>query len=211
MPKLDVDKVFVPHWDKLVDRKAFMEGQFAKNGIMDVSWVTAFPAGEVEDHKDRYPLIFEARKIDTNLRPPIISLLLKHCWVIEEMVRQKYTCALILEDDAILVDDFITKFNRYKEQLPEDWDLLWVGTCCDIHALNIRSNSNIYDGSKSRCTHCFLVSLQCAQKIHDDMYRADTAIDWYYNTLIKRHSLRSFWAEPALSFQNNSFKTTLQS
>jgi len=212
MVDINVSKVFVTHWDQLEDRREFMEEQFMKNGIHDVTWVTEHTAEEIESEeiKEKYPLIFETRKFDKNIRPAVISLLLKHCRIIEEIVKNEYASSLIFEDDAILVDDFTSHFNHYASQLPLEWDLLWVGTCCDIHARNINEGSNIYDGSKSRCCHAYLVSLECAKKIHDDMYRVDTAIDWYFNALIKRHSLKSYWAEPPLSFQNKSFRTTLQ-
>lgn len=211
MKKLDVAKVFVTHWDALTDRRAFMENQFQKNGIKDVEWVTSFPVPELDNEEliAKYPVVFAKGKIDDRLSPPVTSLLLKHCYVIEEMVKHQYDSALILEDDAILVSNFTTKFNLYKKQLPEDWDLLWVGTCCDIHAPYQRG-SNIYEGPRSRCCHAYLVSLQCAKKIHDDMYSIDMPIDWYFNTLIKKHELRNYWAEPPLSFQNKTFKTTLQ-
>ena len=212
MHKINVDKVFVTHWDKLVDRREFMEKQFSLNGISDVSWVTEHTAEDIEGDalKSKYPLIYETRMVDKNIRPAVISLLMKHCHIIEDIVRCGYASSLVFEDDAILVDGFTQKFNHYVSQLPSEWDLLWVGTCCDIHARNINDDSNIYDGNRSRCCHAYLISLECAKKIRDDMYRVDTAIDWYYNTLIQRHSLKSYWAEPPLSFQNKSFKTTLQ-
>lgn len=211
MEKLDTSKVFVTHWDALTERRAFMEGQLQKSGINDAEWVTSFPVSKLDNEEliAKYPVVFARGKMDARLSPPVTSLLLKHCYVIEEMVKHQYESALILEDDAILASNFASKFNLYKSQLPEEWDLLWVGTCCDIHAPYQRG-SNIYEGDRSRCTHCFLISLKCAQKIHDDMYSIDMPIDWYYNALIKKHSLRNYWAEPPLSMQSKSFKTTLQ-
>ncbi len=211
MKKLNTSKVFVTHWDALTERRTFMENQLQKNGIKDEEWVTSFPVPELDNEEliAKYPIVFARGKVDARLSLPVTSLLLKHCYIIEEIVKHQYESALILEDDAMLPSNFVSKFNLYKSQLPEDWDLLWVGTCCDIHAPYQRG-SNIYEGDRSRCTHCFLISLKCAQKIHDDMYSIDLPIDWYYNAMIKKHSLRNYWAEPPLSIQNTTFNTTLQ-
>lgn len=211
MNNINTSKVFVAHWDALTERRSFLSEQLEKAGLQNVEWVTSFPASELNDESlmSKYPIVFERSKHDNRLSPAVISLLLKHCYIIEEIVRNQYESALVLEDDAVLSNSFTNRFNDYKSQLPEGWDFLWVGTCCDIHA-PYQKGINVYEGDGSRCTHCYLISLRCAEKIHDDMRSIDMPIDWYFNALIKKHSLNNYWAEPPLSLQNRAFKTTLQ-
>lgn len=40
---------------------------------------------------------------------------------------------LILEDDAILDKDFKTKLYKYISQLPNDYDMLFIGDGCGLH------------------------------------------------------------------------------
>ena len=136
MSTINTSKVFVAHWDALTERRSFLNEQLEKAGLQNVEWVTSFPASELHDESliTKYPIVFERSKHDNRLSPAVISLLLKHCYIIEEIVKNQYESALVLEDDAVLSNSFTSRFNDYKSQLPEGWDFLWVGTCCDIHA-----------------------------------------------------------------------------
>ena len=40
---------------------------------------------------------------------------------------------LVLEDDAILDKDFLSKLTRGLEQLPDDYDMLFLGDGCNYH------------------------------------------------------------------------------
>jgi GR25 family glycosyltransferase involved in LPS biosynthesis len=44
----------------------------------------------------------------------------------KNFVKSKYDYLIIMEDDIILDDDFIDKFNFYKKELPEDWEVFFV-------------------------------------------------------------------------------------
>ena len=46
---------------------------------------------------------------------------------------------LVLEDDVIIPIDFKSKFNKYLNQLPEDWDILYLGSS-NIYGKKISEN-----------------------------------------------------------------------
>lgn len=155
---LNIDKIYICHWNKLSNRKEKLIEQLDRLGILDYEWVESYDKDNwnLSEIAMQYTKIFEADDDGRLLKPSEISLLLKHCWILKDSYK-KYESILVLEDDVVLDDDFINKFNFYKNQLPIDWDLAWVGSCCDLHA-ELVNGINVYKNSGSRCTHAFIVS-----------------------------------------------------
>jgi GR25 family glycosyltransferase involved in LPS biosynthesis len=75
-----------------------------------------------------------------------MSLHLKHNYVYN-IIAENYERALIFEDDVILCDNFIDKLNNYITQLPEDYDMLFIGDGCNLHIEKHKliPNKNIYE------------------------------------------------------------------
>ena len=109
----------------------------------------------------------------------------------------------------VLCDNFSSICNDYISKLPDKWDLCWIGTCCDIHA-NVQEGVNIYKQKGSRCTHAYLISLECAKKIQEELKYADLCADYYYNFLIDKYQLNNYWTEPAIALQRSGVESTVQ-
>lgn len=205
--KLNVDKIYVCHWDKLVDRKEKLIEQLDAFKIDEFQMVEHFDVEsfDYDDINTNYPLLL--RK---NLKKSEMSLIFKHLWIIKNIHECGYNSSLVFEDDIILEPDFTKRFNEYTNQLPIDWDICWVGSCCNLNARNIEDNKFIYKIDGSRCTHAYMISNRGVSKIMDKLSFVDNTIDWYFNKLISENHLNNFWMEPPLVFQNNSeFKTSL--
>ena len=213
MNKINVDKTYVCHYTKLVERKQYMLQHLLEAGIEDVRWVEYYDKDSwcVEEILREYPKVFdfipnESRKMNY----AEISLALKHCWIIKDIASNKHKSALVLEDDVLLCGNFIETFNKFKDELPRDWDCCWVGSCCDLHA-EVTPNSHVYVGRGSRCTHAFLVSYTGAEKILPLLSTLDYPADHFYNKLIIQANLNNYWFEPSLASQRyDLFKTTVQ-
>ena len=209
---INVDKTYVCHWTKLIDRKQYMQQHLAEAGIVDVVWVENYDknnwceAGIVKE----YPKAFDIMSIDNRrMRNAEISLALKHCWIVRDIFNNNYSSALILEDDVLLCPNFISVFNNFKKELPEDWDCCWVGSCCNIHA-DATPGKHVYLGHKSRCTHAFMVSYNGAKKMLPLLSSLDAPADHFYNKLILEAKLNNYWFEPSLVEQRNDmFKTSI--
>lgn len=208
---INVDKTYVCHWTKLVQRKEYMNDLLYRTGITDIEWVECYDKenwNEEEIRKD-YPKAFDVMTIDTRrMRNSEISLALKHCWIVRDISAKKYKSALVLEDDVNLCQNFVGNFNAFSSQLPEDWDVCWVGSCCDIHAPMV-PNKQVYPGDRSRCTHAFMVSLNGANKMIPMLSTLDAPADHFYNKLIREIPLNNYWFEPSLAEQNTIFKTSI--
>lgn len=208
---MKIDKFYICHYDKLVDRRKFMESQFIREKL-DVEWITNYTKEELynTDILKDYPKYFPAKETNKGLVDGAISLAFKHIHIINDIIKNNYENVIIFEDDAILEDDFIRKLAYRITELPEDYDFLWIGQCCGLHASNINADKYVYETTSSRCTHCYMISLNCAKKMIDDLRNIDDAIDWWYNKMIIKYNLKNYWLEPSLSLQNKNFPTTLK-
>jgi GR25 family glycosyltransferase involved in LPS biosynthesis len=161
-------KIFVLHYSKLVDRKKHILEQFNKQGIIDYEFIEKYDCEDLQ-HKDM--LLF-----DKCMKKSMISLMNKHFYVYK-LISEKYQHALILEDDVILNDNFIDNLNNYMTQLPENFDMLFIGDGCNLHIQKNKliPNKNIYekclyptkwggDGA-SRCSDSYIISKTCPNKL----------------------------------------------
>lgn len=209
---MNIDHIYICHWTKLTERKINILQQLHSIGVNNFSFVELYD----KDHLDKteiekeYPNVFKLTKRDKRyLKLSEISLLLKHCWCLKNAKEKNYESIMILEDDVVFENNFVELFNSYKKQLPIDWDILWTGTCCNLHA-NKNSNKNIFKMNGSRCTHSFILSKNGIDKILKEIKNIDEAIDWYYNDIIERLNLNNYWAEPPLAYQSINYKSTIQ-
>ena len=117
-------KIFVLHYTKLTDRKKNIILQFKKHNIIDYEFIEKFDKDEINDI---YNLKFEKIKLGS------ASLILKHHYVYKQISEfnndndnnnnnnnnngnnnDNDNDFLILEDDVILTDNFMSILNKYK-------------------------------------------------------------------------------------------------
>lgn len=206
-----IDKIFICHWDKLTDRKEELIKVLSEENIFDYEFVCDYDKDTWSEEEIKYdfPKIFEVVEgYGRKLKSSEISLSLKHIKIIRE-VAEKYEYALVLEDDVILCDNFVEEFLESHNQLPDNWDIAWVGTCCGLHAPT-SEDKRVYRVNGSRCTHAYAISNIGAKKVLSELKYCNTGADFFFNLLIEKFNLNNYWFEPALAIQSPEFTTTIQ-
>jgi len=208
---LDVDKIYVCHYSKLVDRKNKILEQFAKLNINNYTFVELYDKDNWD--KDEIRKIFPKIDIDragtNSLKDAEKSLVMKHSWIVQDLYKNQYDSVMVFEDDVVLDDNFVELFNLYKKEMPSDWDIGWVGSCFNLKEPP-QPNKRVYKTNRgSRCTHAFCLSKSFAKKVIDDIKDVDEAADHYYNRIVKQFNLNSYWFQPALAFQNLEFTSSI--
>lgn len=208
---LDIDRVYICHWSELKERKTHLIDHLKDMKVLEYQWVEDYDKNtwNIDQIKKEYPKIFGLNPKDRHLKYSEISLVLKHCWIVKDAFEKNYNSVLIFEDDVVLQENFVSKFNSYKKQLPKDWDLCWVGSCCNLHS-SIVPGVNVYKERSSRCTHAYMLSKSCISKIINHINFVNDGADWYYNSLIETLNLNNYWFEPSLASQNILYETTIQ-
>jgi GR25 family glycosyltransferase involved in LPS biosynthesis len=211
-------KIFVIHYSKLVDRKKHILEEFKKHNITEYEFVEKYDSEQLED-SDK--LLF-----DTSLRASMMSFLNKTFYTYK-MISENYENALIFEDDVILCENFTEILNQYMTQMPEDYDMLFIGDGAlgmHIEGDKIIPNKNIYekclhpttwggDGA-SRCSDSYIISKKCANKLCEYIknlnYKINIPGDWWINLAARDNNFKVYWAEPTIVRQANDIFQTSQ-
>ena len=193
-------KVYIIHYKVLTNRKETILYQLQQNNITNYEFVECF------DDKYKY-------KFDDNYKEAMLSLTSKH-FTIYKKIAENDECALILEDDVILNEDFSNILNKYVAQLPSDYDMLFLGDGCGYHIEKDRIKEDIYvyekclyptnwggDGA-TRCTDSYIMSKKCAIKLSNYIdnlnYKITLNSDWWLNVAARDNNFKVYWAEPTI-------------
>lgn len=213
---LMVNKVYVAHYTPLAERRSAMEGQLARNNI-SCEWLQSEPT--LQDVSEMYEDSKEEWARKTNSVPyshPVpykalnraeISLAYKHIKIYEDMLENDYLCCLILEDDAILCENFSNSFNLNLSKTPKDWDFIFIGSGCDlrIEKEKIVQGKTAYlkNHPASKCTDSYVIRLSAAKKILSSMKKISFPIDFELNYQMCLHDMNVYWWEPPLVRQGS--------
>ena len=209
---MNIDKYYICHYSKLSERKQYIESHIKKFNI-ELEWILSYDKEDIDwENLDKtYPKIYDIMsEFMRKLSKPEISLLLKHLEIFREVIKNNYQNVVVFEYDIILDNDFNNKLDNYILQLPTDYDIFWIGSCCNLHAQLI-ANKNVYDATSSRCTHTYMISKKGCEKMLECLNELNHPIDWYFNYVIKQKKLKNYWAEPDLAKQDLSFESYINS
>ena len=210
-------KIFVIHYKKLVNRKTHMIDQFQKYNITDYEFVEIDRDELTPQNRSKFP---------ENYSNSQIAICLSHFYAYQQISAHEDE-GLIFEDDVILSADFIDKLNLYRNQLPNDYDMLFLGDGCQLHIQKHRliPGNYIYekclyptewggDGA-GRCTDSYLVSKKCATTLMDYVdkltQKINLPIDWWLNIAARDNQFQVYWAEPTIvtqGTQNGCFESS---
>ena len=213
--------IFIVHYNKLINRKKNIINQLNNNGLNNYEFVEQYTRDNLN--------VNDTRIFAKNVNNANMAISLSHLYCYKEIV-EKYNYGLILEDDAIFDIHFKNNLINYINQLPNNWDMLFLDDCCNFHIPNAIKTKNIYKKNlnanslggglgATRGAGCYLVSKKCATKItynvetyyYNGGYKIDDPIDLWLNKVFRRNNFNIYWAEPTISTQgteNGTYKTS---
>lgn len=200
--------IHVMHYTPLKERYKFMKKQL-DNLSCENRFVTKY---DKEKLSKKDLKLFNTDKVKLSE----CSLAKKHIDTYINISKNKYKYNLILEDDAILSKDFYNILKKGLKELPDDYDMLFIGTCLNLHAVpedEIKSDKLIYvksiectsdgGGGGTKCTDSYLVSKKCAKKLKKYISTLkdndiDEPADFWLNKVIRDLKLKIYWMEPGI-------------
>ncbi len=206
-------RIHLVHYTPLVDRRRHVERELESHGLnqFPVHWITEFDREEIlQEHangKFGDPAAFPAS---------FVSVILKHLEAFRCAAQSDAPWHLVLEDDILIQPDFLNRLSRALTQLPDDWEIFFVGDGCDLHIpfWRRRPGRLVYfrgykptwwgGGGISRCGAAYLIRPESARRFLTSKHAAPpyhTAIDWLMNAAGLELKFRSYWAEPPLICQ----------
>lgn len=194
-------KIYIVHYKKLVDRKKYLLNRFTELGITNYEFIEDFDRDEIDFNL-----------INNNFSNSYYSIVLKstqnivkcinmsHKLIYQKISSSDDNLALILEDDALLCDNFVEKLTEYMQTLPSDLDLGFINNGCNFHISPDRIMPDTYwysyHGTRTCCA--YLISKNCSNKILNTFIPFSFEIDRELCNIIKRIRLKVYWCEPTL-------------
>jgi GR25 family glycosyltransferase involved in LPS biosynthesis len=126
-----------------------------------------------------------------------------HQSIIETARNLKHNNICVLEDDVIFDDNFLNMADICVSNIPDDWDLLFLGHCFSKPYTEAISRM-IYRPINIFCTHCYCVHKKAYDTIIE--YLSNTKylympIDHIYNYLHQKHILNMYMCYPSIANQ----------
>ena len=187
-------KIFVVHYTPLVERKQCIVKQLRDANITEYEFI--------ETH-DREVLKKEDITKFANIKPSEISLFMKN---IEIFKREIDDIVIVLEDDAILIDNFKELLTEYLSILASmNWDVVFTGGCCNIHA-RPEPGRIFYESAGSRGTCMYILNRGVCKKLNN-IIEMETQIvkpiDHWFNDMRPKYNLKYYLSEPELVIQGS--------
>jgi len=213
---LNVNKTYVIHYKPLADRKTNLLNQFAKFGI-EAHWmeeeeeetnISKYYVGDPRDwYKKTVTVPYEQNITYKHLNRPEISLAIKHIKCYKDIIDNKVETAVIFEDDVVFCEDFDKKFNLFLEQTPSDWDIIFIGSGCNLttpsHLRRTGKVAYFKDNPATRCADSYVVNYRSISKLWNTLLPITLPMDCELNYQLYFNNLKSYWWEPPLVKQGS--------
>jgi len=201
-------KIYIVHYDKLVERKKYMIEQLEKNGLNNYEFIS-------NHGKDN--LTLKDRKMFKNLSDGEISVSLHHIECFKKIKENNEDYALIFEDDALLYPNFKSILELYIKELPENWDMLFIGDGCKFDKNLFVKGKNIYEKKQTNCADSYLISKRCCgiilEKLKLPNYTILVPVDHWLNFVINNNNFNVYWSYPNIVSQGSEkgvYKSSLR-
>jgi GR25 family glycosyltransferase involved in LPS biosynthesis len=118
---------------------------------------------------------------------------------------------LILEDDAIIPEDFNEKLKTYSKQLPDNWEMLLLGTNSMIgkkHSENLLYTDKTIKKNGNYGLYAYLIKPKTAKKLLKSCQKMSATIDHYLNKKFYLNN-RVYFCMPSLVTHNYDLRSSI--
>jgi Glycosyltransferase family 25 (LPS biosynthesis protein) len=146
---------------------------FAERGVAPVQFYWGLHAERLGvDTKKTYDLNFPGLGLTIGARPTGCWLSHRSLWA--ALLLFPEDAFLILEDDAKFPENWHERTERALADVPQDWDLLFIGSCCAMDKERSHVAGDVW-AVHPFCTHAYLVR----RKALDVLIRTQDAVGCY--------------------------------
>lgn len=220
-------KTYVTHYSKLTDRKVNIKNLLKNCGIENYQFITEEPSDSfVSDfYLPSEEIWYEkVKQLDykgfipfKKLSKAEISITHKHYLTLVDICSKDAERALVLEDDVSFKPILTEQLNDILNDVPADWDLIFIGSGCNLRIPQERVQKNklcyLKSHPASKCLDSFLIKKTAAEKILNTLMPFTLPIDFEYNHNMHVHDMKVYWVEPPIVKQGSQtgiYKSSIQ-
>jgi len=199
---MKLDQIYISHYEKLTDRKVYFDKVISTNTIFKGAQVVAS-----NDEIDKQVLLnnsyVDDRTVWHGLKNSEICIAEQMFKIYRLIAKSNNDLCLILEDDFVLTENFNHYLNEFLNNLPNDFDCIFMSSCCDLKPKhNNVVNKYFYEEETSRCTTAYLIKKETCEKILS-IANYTAPIDWHLNFIKEKLGLKFYWTDPIIVLQGS--------
>ena len=218
-----IDKVFVTHWAPLTERRDTL-APILTNYHQNVEWVTEYDRNNLEGKSlelfveneeywvERQGQMYKGLSPYRKISMGEICNMLNHIECLKRIVDQKIEISLILEDDVIPFSNLYPKFDEVYNEMPNDWDMAFIGQNYNVTAFNNNHTSppihpvegrNVYEKlpPQTRTVDAYMVKLETAKQLLDIIDNVVLPWDFELAHWLKELNMKVYHWWPGLTGQ----------
>lgn len=199
---MKLDQIYISHYEKLTDRKVYFDKIISTNPIFKGAQIVAS-----NDEIDKRALLnssyVDDKTIWHGLKNSEICIAEQMFRIYRLVAKSNNQLCLILEDDFVLTENFNHYLNEFLNNLPNDFDCIFMSSCCDLKPKhNNVVNKYFYEEETSRCTTAYLIKKETCEKILS-IANYTAPIDWHLNFIKEKLGLKYYWTDPIIVLQGS--------
>lgn len=206
-----LDKTYIVHYEPLHDRKKYLDEVLPK--ISDnFEFITSSNATDIKISEN----INEHYKFNPNILNRVLpinelSVSVSHLKIYEDIVKNNYKLCLILEDDAILSENFSIIMTEILNENISHFDFIFLSTCCNI-VIDKQNDNHIQSSDTSKCVSGYLVNGKKLMDVLSISKPISTNIDNHLNIIKETLGLNFGSCEPPIIIQGSEtiYKSNLR-
>ena len=173
-----VDKIYCLNLDRRQDRWETVKLQFQKSDI-EAERFSAIDGMKLYDKSSKYHMGFN-------------GALKSHRSILKNAIDNDYDRICVFEDDIIFCEDFEYRFDYYATNIPENWDMMYLGCVYHNCPKPTMIKKYIYKNEKSYGCFAMIINKDMIKKIYDYTEPELEPIDEYISRIIKDYNVYSF-------------------
>jgi len=181
-----IGKIYCINLDRRPEKWRTVQHEFYTHGLQ----VERMPGVDGNDFRIQYPC-----------SPGNNGCTLSHLQCIERAKFLGFETIMILEDDVILHPDFNNLLYGAMDELPENWQLVYLGGT--HREVPVKVSEHIYRVTKTLCVHAYIIRNTLFDFALDAFKSLHQPCDCYYAD--KQHEGNMYVINPPLAWQSGGF------
>ena len=184
-------------------RRKNIKKELERVGVSDYILYDAFDGADITNQSLKLTIKPGYKDVFRPINNGEIGCILSHVGAIKLAQILKYEDVLILEDDSVLCDDFVSRYKYMKKLLPKDWEHVYLGAYIpEFSKVNFNLTGIYKTDLRVLTTHSYLLNSSVYDKVIKRLMSFEATADLLYNKMILDKKLISYIFYPLFTYQN---------
>lgn len=200
---MSIEKIYISHCHKFTDRYKYIT-EIAENHFFFKNKTEIIISSEEKDSYYLQNNSYTPSLGHWNMRDVVVINAEQFFALFERIANSDNEIVMILEDDFILTQNFDSIIQEYMNNLPNDFDIIFLNTCCNmVPTHNHPVNKYFYEENSSRGACSIVITKNACKKLLN-FRKYWSPIDWHLFYIKNDANLKYYWGHPELFIEGTS-------